>query len=243
MFTESNESLSGSLRLAWRDPRFFAFCVVHEYSSNSKDLESTVSFWSKKARNIKKAGLLCKHWLSYVENVLLRTVVVFCETDDVSMISGERIKQRHLLRCNGGDPEVPRPGDFEWTVFAMCDSYAGGAKSCKIFGHYIVWWVLKSFCFTCLFLNGEDYEVVWCFLVKNQWNKPHNALQVWMFRATCASEGRRNPKWIGLESKCRRRKRNFAIFQVEKRRTFEGLNTILVCISPWILQRKHDTMI
>ena len=24
------------------------------------------------------------------------------------------------------NPEVPRPGDFEWTVFAMCDSYAGG---------------------------------------------------------------------------------------------------------------------
>ena len=35
----------------------------------------------------------------------------------------------------------------------------------------------------------------------------HDALQVWMFRATFASEGRRNPKWIGLESKCWRRKR------------------------------------
>lgn len=43
--------------------------------------------------------------------------------------------------------------------------------------------------------------------MKKPTHPPAAHLQVWMFRATCASEGRRNPKWIGLESKCRRRKR------------------------------------
>ena len=33
----------------------------------------------------------------------------------------------NVLRCPEWDlsPEVPRPGDFEWSVIAMCDSYAG----------------------------------------------------------------------------------------------------------------------
>ena len=27
---------------------------------------------------------------------------------------------------------VPRPGDFEWTVYAMCDSYAGLKRICEL---------------------------------------------------------------------------------------------------------------
>lgn len=38
---------------------FFVLCVVHKYSSNSKDLVSTASFWSTKARKIILMQDLC----------------------------------------------------------------------------------------------------------------------------------------------------------------------------------------
>lgn len=111
--------------------------------------------------------------------------------------------------------------------------------SIKIFG-YSNW----TFCFTCLFLNCEDYEVVWCFL---DW---------WKTNGT-------NPRCVaGLDVSCdvrfRGKKKSevdrFGIqmpkvetplqfFKWKRDEHLEGLNTILVCISPWILQRKHDTMI
>ena len=57
-------------------------------------------------------------------------------------------------------------------------------------------------------MKGEDYEdkmfdVSWMAPTSPNVEgsrRPPPPLQVWMFRATCASEGRRNPKWIGLES-------------------------------------------
>lgn len=74
-----------------------------------------------------KAIYIHIYHISYIYISIYYIIYIGCP-----VIYGQSGRNMHfsvpnVLRCPEWDlsPEVPRPGDFEWSVIAMCDSYAG----------------------------------------------------------------------------------------------------------------------